>query len=78
MTPHNDHDSVDSVISDLHAWRRELSDQFDGDVHEIVNDAMRRQETSGHPIVRRPELTNEANCPSGSSVSNNKSSDLPG
>ena len=54
-------DSVDSAISDLHAWRRELSDQFAGDVRAMVEDAMRRQEQSGHRIIRRRELTNSSN-----------------
>lgn len=53
-------DSVDTAISDLHAWRRELSDQFAGDVRAMVEDAMRRQEQSGHPMIRRGELTNHA------------------
>lgn len=57
-------DSVDSAISDLHAWRRELSDQFAGDVRAMVEDAMRRQEQSGHRIIRRRELTNKPMHPS--------------
>ena len=61
-------DSVDSAISDLHAWRRELSDQFAGDVRAMVEDAMRRQEHSGHRIIRRRELTNKPMHPSGGSM----------
>ena len=61
-------DSVDSAISDLHAWRRELSDQFAGDVRAMVEDAMRRQERSGHRIIRRRELTDKPLHPSGGST----------
>ena len=59
-------DSTDSVICDLHAWRRELSDQFGGNVHAIVEDAMRRQAQSGHRIIRRRQTTNESSVPIGS------------
>ena len=61
-------DSVDSAISDLHAWRRELSDQFAGDVRAMVEDAIRRQELSGHRIIRHRELTNKPMQPSGGST----------
>ena len=62
-------DSADSAISDLHAWRRELSDEFGGDIHAIVEDAMRRQGQSGQRIIiRRREPTNEPIHPSGSTV----------
>lgn len=61
-------DSADSAISDLHAWRRELSDQFAGDVRAIVEDAMRRQEQSGHRIIRHRELTNNPMRPNGGST----------
>ena len=61
-------DSVDSAISDLHAWRRELSDQFAGDVRAMVEDAMRRQEQSGHRIIRGRALTDKPMHPSGGST----------
>jgi hypothetical protein len=48
-------DSIDSAIQDLHAWRRELSDQFCGNVQAIVDDAIRRQESSGHQVIRRQQ-----------------------
>ena len=58
-------DSVDSAIGDLHAWRRELSDQFGGDLRAMVEDAMRRQGQSGRRLIRRRELTNNAIHPNG-------------
>ncbi len=61
-------DSADSAIRDLHAWRRELSDQFAGDVRAIVEDAMRRQDQSGHRIIRHRELANKPMLPSGGST----------
>lgn len=63
-------DSADSAISDLHAWRRELSDQFGGDLHAIVEDAMRRQGQSGQRvIIRRRDLKTMATPPNGGMVS---------
>lgn len=70
-------DSVDSAISDLHAWRRELSDQFAGDVGAIVEDAILRQEQSGHRIIRRRELTNKPMHPSGGSTDSDNSESSP-
>ena len=70
-------DSVDSAISDLHAWRRELSDQFAGDVRAIVEDAMRRQEQSGHRIIRHRELTNKPMHSSGSTSDSGNGSSTP-
>ncbi len=52
-------DSVDTAIQDIHAWRREISDEFGGDIHAIVEDAIRRQEASGRTIIRRNELPGE-------------------
>ena len=70
-------DSVDSAISDLHAWRRELSDQFAGDVRAIVEDAIRRQEQSGHRIIRHRELTKKPMHPSGGRLVSDSSETSP-
>ena len=59
MTSTSPNDSVDTAIADLHAWRRQLSDQFGGDTQAIVEDAMRRQELSGHRLIRRRDLPNK-------------------
>ena len=70
-------DSVDTAISDLHAWRHELSDQFAGDVRAMVEDAIRRQELSGHRIIRHRELTNKPMHPSGGSLVSDSSETSP-
>ena len=47
--------SADTIIRDLHACRRTLSDQFGGDLQAIVADAITRQAASGRRVVRRRE-----------------------
>ncbi len=41
---------TDSTIEDIHEIRREISDQFGGDVFAIAEDAARRQAASNRPV----------------------------
>jgi hypothetical protein len=41
---------TESPIDEIHRTRREISDQFGGDVFAIAEDAARRQAASNRPI----------------------------
>ena len=42
----------DTTIEDIHATRRRIADKFGHDLAAIVQDAQKRQATSGHEIWR--------------------------
>ncbi len=41
---------TDPIIDEIHQTRRKMSDRFGGDFVAMLDDARRRQETSGRPI----------------------------
>jgi len=49
---------TDTVIDEIHAIRREISDKFDGDFAAMLEDARRRQAASGRPVWT-PEPTQQ-------------------
>lgn len=42
----------DTTIADIHATRRRIAEKFGHDLAAIVQDAQKRQATSGHEIWR--------------------------
>ena len=43
-------DNRDPVIEEIHRTRREIADNFDGDIAAILEDARQRQAESGRPL----------------------------
>ena len=41
---------IDTTIDDIHRTRERLAEQFGGNIKAILDDARRRQATSGHPL----------------------------
>ena len=68
MTPNSTTEDLNDIIGNIHRWRRELSDQFDGNLAAMVDDANRRTELSGRRVLRRGDLTNKPMHPSGGST----------
>ena len=54
----------DPVIDEIHRVRREIADKFGGDFAAMLEDARRRQESSGRPTWQ-PKAANKAMHPSG-------------
>ncbi len=42
--------TTDPIIDEIHRTRREMSDRFGGDLVAMLDDARRRQESSGRPV----------------------------
>jgi hypothetical protein len=53
----------DTTIEDIHATRRRIAEKFGYDLAAIVEDAKKRQATSGHEIWR-PKPNSSAASPS--------------
>ncbi len=51
---------TDPVIEEIHQIRRQISDQFNGDLVAIAEDASRRQAASGRPVWRRKDKEHSA------------------
>ena len=50
----------DTTIADIHKTRERISDAFHGDIHDITEDARRRQEQSGRRTVSYAEPSDKA------------------
>ncbi len=55
MTTHSNEPSPDSIVRDLHAIREQIVDEYGGDLVKLTEAARRRQELSGHEIIRKGE-----------------------
>jgi len=63
--------TTDPILDEIHQTRREMSDRFGGDFVAMLDDARRRQESSGRPtwqrkhdepiVTRERPATNESN-----------------
>ncbi len=40
----------DTIIDEIHQTRQRMAEKFAGDITAILDDARKRQETSGHPV----------------------------
>lgn len=49
----------DPIIDEIHRTRERLASQFCGDIKAILEDARRRQATSGRPIWKGPAENKE-------------------
>ena len=47
----------DNPIADLHRIREKIVNSYKGDLVELTRDARRRQESSGHRIIKRLQDT---------------------
>lgn len=56
MTSNSTTEDLNDIIGSIHAWRREISEKFGGDLAAIVSDANRRSEASGRHIVSLRDL----------------------
>ncbi len=66
MTLNSTTEDLNDIIGTIHQWRREISDQFGGNLAAMVDNANRRTELSGRRVLRRGDLTNKPMLPSGS------------
>jgi hypothetical protein len=66
----------DPIVDEVRAIREELSARFNFDIRKIVEDAQRRQATSGSPVVsfQRPNQTLQ---PTGAAAPVSQDSQLP-
>ena len=55
----------DTTIEDIHATRRRIAEKFGHDLAAIVEDARKRQATSGHEIWRPKPKPSAETAPSG-------------
>jgi hypothetical protein len=46
--------TFDPVIDELHRVRRQIAEKFGNDIDRILEDARKRQESSGRPTWQRP------------------------
>lgn len=44
----------DDIVNEVRRARAEILARFDGDVHKMLRDVMKRQGQSGHPLVTAP------------------------
>jgi len=58
MTLNSTTEDLNNIIGTIHQWRREIFDQFGGNLVAMVDDANRRTELSGRRVLRRGDLTN--------------------
>ncbi len=49
----------DTVVDAIHQTRKEIAQKFDGDISKILNDARKRQATSGR-VVWRGKLSSQS------------------
>ena len=40
----------DTIIDEIHEIRRQIAEKFGGDIKAIMDDAQKRQESSGRPV----------------------------
>ena len=77
MTLNSTTEDLNDIIGTIHQWRREISDQFGGNLAAMIDDANRRTELSGRRVLRRGELTNKSMHPSGGSTVSGNSEPSP-
>ena len=58
---------VDPIIEEIHETRREIAKRFNYDIHQISEDARRRQALEGRPLWQ-PESADKPMHPSGGST----------
>ena len=51
--------NADSIIEEIHQTRKEIAENFNGDIFAIHEDARKRQEASDHPVWQGPGSTTE-------------------
>jgi hypothetical protein len=61
----NQKPNIDTVIEEIHKYRREVSERFQGDVRAIAADAAARMAASGRPVwnVESPSSSAESSHP---------------
>lgn len=77
MTLNSMTEDLNDIIGTIHQWRREISDQYGGNLAAMIDDANRRTKLSGRRVLRRGELTNKPMHPSGSSSDSGNGSSNP-
>jgi len=50
---------TDPIVEEVRNARRTLAEKFQFDIKKIFEDAKSREETSGHPLVRRADFVCE-------------------
>lgn len=46
--------NIDTTIDEIHRTREEMADKFSGDIDALLEDARKRQLSSGRPVWRGP------------------------
>ncbi len=65
---------TDPVLDEIHRTRREISERFGGDFHEILDDARKRQAASGRPVWAPGSANDAMQRSGGGDVSDNDES----
>lgn len=54
MPMNTPHPATDPILDELHAVRRQILDEYGGDIDKLVADLRERQDTSGRVAVPAP------------------------